>query len=47
MLDIMETIRELEEKISVAVLDGYSAALWETVLFSPKRIHRVLDACLA
>jgi len=47
MLDIMETIRELEEKISVAVLDGYSAALWELVLFSPQRIHRVLDACLA
>jgi Fe-S-cluster containining protein len=47
MVDITETIRQLEEKISVAVLDGYSAALWELVLFSPQRIHRVLDVCLA
>jgi Fe-S-cluster containining protein len=47
MLDIMETVRQLEEKISVAVLDGYSAALWELMLFSRQRIRRVLDACLA
>ncbi|HEY9676388.1 MAG TPA: YkgJ family cysteine cluster protein [Drouetiella sp.] len=45
MLDVMETVRRLDEKIGVAVLDGYSAALWELVLFSPNRMHRVLDAC--
>ena len=47
MLDIMETVRQLEEKISVAVLDGYSAALWELLLFSRQRIHRILDSCFS
>jgi Fe-S-cluster containining protein len=45
MLDIMQTIRQLDEKIGVAVLDGYSAALWELILFSPNRVHRILDRC--
>jgi Fe-S-cluster containining protein len=45
MLDVMQTVRQLDEKIGVAVLDGYSAALWELVLFSPNRIHRILDRC--
>ncbi len=45
MLDVMQTVRQLDEKIGVAVLDGYSAALWELILFSPNRIHRILDPC--
>lgn len=45
MIDIMQTVRQAEEKISVAVLDGYSAGLWELILFSRQRVHRVLDAC--
>lgn len=45
MLDVMQTVRQLDEKIGVAVLDGYSAALWELILFSPNRIHRILDSC--
>ncbi len=43
MLDVMTSVRQIEEKISVAELDGYSAALWELMLFSPGRMARLLQ----
>lgn len=45
LIDVMTTVRQAEEKINVVVLDGYSAALWELILFAPGRVRRVLDAC--
>lgn len=45
-VDVMTTVRQSEEKINVVVLDGYSAGLWELILFSQGPVRRVLDACL-
>lgn len=44
MIDVMVTVRQLEEKVQEAVLDGYSAALWELILFAPGRLRRLLSA---
>ncbi|CAN5215607.1 hypothetical protein BH11CYA1_BH11CYA1_17860 [soil metagenome] len=44
MIDVMVTVRQLEEKVQEAVLDGYSAALWELILFAPGRLRRLLNA---
>jgi hypothetical protein len=46
LVDVMTTVRQSEEKINVVVLDGYSAGLWELILFSQGPVRRVLDACL-
>jgi Fe-S-cluster containining protein len=46
MMDIMVTIRQLEEKVQEAVLDGYSAALWELILFAPGRLRRLLHSSM-
>jgi hypothetical protein len=42
----MVTVRQLEEKVQEAVLDGYSAALWELILFAPGRLRRLLSASI-
>lgn len=47
LIDVMTTVRQSEEKINVVVLDGYSAGLWELILFAPGRVRRVLNACFA
>jgi len=46
MIDVMVSVRQIEEKVQEAVLDGYSAALWELVLFAPGRVRRVLQVSL-
>jgi hypothetical protein len=46
MIDVMVTVRQLEEKVQEAVLDGYSAALWELILFAPGRLRRLLSASI-
>jgi hypothetical protein len=46
MIDVMVTVRQLEEKVQEAVLDGYSAALWELILFAPGRLRRLLNASI-
>ncbi|MBP9091701.1 YkgJ family cysteine cluster protein [bacterium] len=46
LIDVMVTIRQLEEKVQEAVLDGYSAALWELILFAPGRLRRLLSASI-
>lgn len=46
LIDVMVTVRQLEEKVQEAVLDGYSAALWELILFAPGRLRRLLSASI-
>ncbi len=46
MIDVMVSVRQVEEKVQEAVLDGYSAALWELMLFAPGRLRRVLEASI-
>jgi Fe-S-cluster containining protein len=42
-LDVVAAVRQLEKRLGEATLSGYAAAMFELLMFSPKRIERVLS----
>src|SRR5262249_32017878 len=42
--DVAATLRQLEKGLGETVLDGYAAGLWELLMFSDKRVKRLLSS---
>lgn len=45
MIDLVAAIRQLEKRLGDTSLGPYAAATFELLLFSPKRLGRILTAC--
>lgn len=44
-LDLVTAIRQLEKRLGETAINGYAAAAFELLLFSPARLNRILTAC--
>ncbi len=42
LLDLVQAVRQLEKRFGETTLNGYAAALWELLMYSPARIKRIL-----
>jgi hypothetical protein len=44
-LDVVASVRQLEKRLGETALDGYAAAIFESLMFSSQRVKRVMAAC--
>jgi len=45
LIDVVTTIRQLEKRLGEATLGPYAAATLELLLYSPRRLRRILNIC--
>jgi len=43
MLDLVASLRQMEKRLGETMLDGYAAATYELLMFSPNRIKRIIS----
>lgn len=43
LLDLVQAVRQLEKRFGESTLNGYAAAIWELLMYSPARVRRILQ----